>query len=429
VRAGGKYGAAYRSPFSQNGKNARKHQRLLSPEQTQIQIAHIYQAYVSSQTSTRSRARNAVPQFDHFVVRYFRQLHGTPALAKRHASAFLASVQLLLLEVSNGEPRYPRACLFARVAGISPAQKRRRGSGVPDEANSKTTRDVVYRVMFNSRLAPDFILPALLMLYGEDANRNISRKMRLVAGNAAVVERKVAVDAFSEMLGDFDMPGLVQESEGALLDRMKVEPSKLAFAAGADAESHAGKDCVDVDAALWGLLRLFERGVRYEGLRRRVKARVLACWLKKHCRPAPASAKTPASAAAPASAGANAEKQPLVPKLDLLRQGPPREGALGDDVSSSTERAPATVEAAECALALQRPASTPRAPGTPRATPRTAAKRRLSPRRQLQQAIATDLDLNHSATAADLHSATAELHHSASAPAESGPLSTRSARV
>ncbi|KAJ1449066.1 hypothetical protein M885DRAFT_590612 [Pelagophyceae sp. CCMP2097] len=439
VPQAGKYGAAYKSPFQQSGKSAIKHQRLLSPEATQIQIAHIYQAYVSAQTSTRPvRARHAIPQFDHFVVRYFRQLHGTPALAKRHASAFVASVQLLLFEGTAGEPRYPRACLFARVAGISPVKRLR--------PTSATTRDVVNRVMFNGRLAPDFVLPALLMLYGADANRNLSRKMRLVGGNAAVVERKATVDAFAEMLGAFAMPGLVDESESALLDQTKVEPSKLAFAAGAGAELHAGKDCVDVDAALWGLLRLYERGVRYEGLRRRVKARILAVWLRKHSRlDAPASDGAPPRDGAPAS-GASAEKQRLVPKLDLARQGPPRESgdARGDDDAAGTERAPASVEAAAVGAAehavRQRAATTPRAAGTPRATPRAAAKRgrpsprrhhEPSPRRHLQEAIATDQNLNHSATALDLthgvaafDGASADLHHSASA--NDGQLSTRS---
>jgi len=401
-----------RASFSRNSAatppppgGAKQRQRLLSPEQAQQQIAHIYQAFASAHAAAGAESeapRYAMPRFDHFVVRYFRQLHGTSALAKRHASAFLASVQNLLDDGAAGEPLYPRAVLFAKVAGIArrPAQRH--------EATSAHAEDVVNRAMFNAKLMEDFVNRALLLLYGADeeadatrtiSKRTISRRMRLVAGAAAVVERRIAVHAFAEMLGGFDMPGLLDESKDALLALLDgvadQEPSRRAFAPGADATA-VSKDCVDVDAALWGLLRLYERGVKFEQLRIKVAERFLAAWVRKRGRPR-----------GEPLAPAEKPQAPKLPLLDFARQGPPRDaddtaprdaddaaGAEPDDAdSASLDGATELYTVVETAAEHEHFAS-------PAAPDESTPKPRLSPRGILKEAIAIDLELNRPCAAA-----------------------------
>jgi len=238
--------------------------------------------------------------------------------------------------------------------------------------------------MFNCRLAPDFVVPAVRLLYSDgEAKRSVSHSMRLGIGDVALIDRKVASAAFEDMLKAFSLPGLAADADVEL----RLLPGRAApLPTRGDALSG---DCIDVDAALWSLLKFYEKGIRYEALRRKVADRLLlSAWARTH--------------------SAAAAKNPQVPMLDL--QGPPHNddarGAVAQarsDGAADAGRAPCSREAS----LRQRPrAATENCRSCPQqalpairlsksqCSPGSSPRSSFSPRNRLQEAIVNDVAFN-----------------------------------
>ncbi|KAJ1451990.1 hypothetical protein M885DRAFT_569220 [Pelagophyceae sp. CCMP2097] len=232
------------------GKKPKAVLQLLTAEQSDAAISRIYQSFILAHSPTK-RARKAKKdvrnlRFDAWIIRYFRQLHGTAALAKRHVAAFVRSVEFFLAEDSDTDtPRHARIALFAKVAGIS--------------SNASSG------VSYNARLMPSFVAEVLRKLFDGDVHR-LSKCMQPDANQTTRVPFKAFHEAAISVIDKFEEPRLLLGLEAALKS--------------AKAEGPRG-DWVDLDAALWLLLPFYERGDAYTASRRVNAARIASKWVHK----------------------------------------------------------------------------------------------------------------------------------------------------